>query len=163
MENQPTIRNKIVKTLYSNRITSQNKRIHTPPLSPPFKVGLFVVFFRQLEQWHNLAKLYLLKCEVSQLILSPSDCRLKNFNMNIIFNHNINLSPPQRLPMGIAIKNIAILNNSEYCGQSFMHFLFAHFQNLRLQHKNASIEERDCMPSTLNKQKNPLIPNFFQA
>ena len=25
--------------LYSNRVTSENKRIRTPPLSPPFKVG----------------------------------------------------------------------------------------------------------------------------
>ena len=33
----------IVETLYSNRVTSANKRIRTPPLSPPFKVGVFVV------------------------------------------------------------------------------------------------------------------------
>ena len=112
MENQPTIHNKIVETLYSNRITSENKRIHTPPLSPPFKGGVFVVFFRSLEQRHSiLPKLYfpLLKCKVPQLILSPSDCRLKNFNMNIIFTRNISLSPLQRLPMGIPIKNIAII------------------------------------------------------
>ena len=38
------IGNKIVETLYSNRVTSENKGIHTPPLSPPFKVGVFVVF-----------------------------------------------------------------------------------------------------------------------
>ena len=31
----PTIGDKIVETLYSNRITSENKRIHTPPLPPP--------------------------------------------------------------------------------------------------------------------------------
>ena len=37
---------KIVETLYSNRLTSENKRIHTPPLSPPFKVGEFLVFCR---------------------------------------------------------------------------------------------------------------------
>ena len=111
MENVPTIGDKIVETFFSNRMTSENKRICTPPLSPPFKVGVFVVFFRYLERWHSIAKLYfpLLKCEVSQLILSPSDCRLKNFNMNIIFTRNINLSTPQRLPMGIPIKNIAII------------------------------------------------------
>jgi len=40
----PTIADKIVETLYSNRVTSENKRIHTPPLPPPFKVGVFVVF-----------------------------------------------------------------------------------------------------------------------
>ena len=34
----------IVETLYSNRVTSENIRIHSPPLSPPFKVGVFVVF-----------------------------------------------------------------------------------------------------------------------
>ena len=39
-----TIGDKIVETLYSNRVTSENKRIHTPALSPPFKVGVFVVF-----------------------------------------------------------------------------------------------------------------------
>ena len=38
-----TIADKIVET-YSNRVTSENRRIHTPPLSPPFKVGVFVVF-----------------------------------------------------------------------------------------------------------------------
>ena len=42
----PTIGDKTVETLYSNRVTSENKRIHTPPLSPPFKVGVFVVFYR---------------------------------------------------------------------------------------------------------------------
>ena len=31
---------------HSNRVTSENKRIHTPPPSPPFKVGVFVVFYR---------------------------------------------------------------------------------------------------------------------
>ena len=44
--NQPTIGDKIVETLYLNRVTSENKRIRTPPLSPPFKVGVFVVFYR---------------------------------------------------------------------------------------------------------------------
>ena len=39
-----TISNKIVETLYTNRVTSENITIHTPPLSPPFKVGVFVVF-----------------------------------------------------------------------------------------------------------------------
>ena len=42
----PSIGDKIVETLYLNRITSENKRIRTPPLSPPFKVGVFVVFYR---------------------------------------------------------------------------------------------------------------------
>ena len=43
-----TIGDKIVDTLYSNRITLENKRIHTPSLSPPFKVGVFVVFYSSL-------------------------------------------------------------------------------------------------------------------
>ena len=30
--------------------------------------------------------------------------RLKNFNLNITFTRNVNLSPPQRLLMGIQIK-----------------------------------------------------------
>ena len=40
------IGDKIVETLYSNRVTSENIRIHAHPwtLSPPFKVGVFVVF-----------------------------------------------------------------------------------------------------------------------
>ena len=38
-----TIGDKIVETLYSNRVTLENKRIRTPLLSPPFKVGVFVV------------------------------------------------------------------------------------------------------------------------
>ena len=38
-----TIGYKLVETLYLNRVTSANKRIRTPPLSPPFKVGVFVV------------------------------------------------------------------------------------------------------------------------
>ena len=42
----PTIGDKIVETLYLNRVTLENKRIRTPPLSPPFKVGVFVVFYR---------------------------------------------------------------------------------------------------------------------
>ena len=41
-----TIGDKIVETLYLTRVTSENKRIRTPPLSPPFKVGVFVVFYR---------------------------------------------------------------------------------------------------------------------
>ena len=50
-----TIGDKTVETLYSNRVTLENKRIHTPPLSPPFKVGVFVVFYRYLEERHNIA------------------------------------------------------------------------------------------------------------
>ena len=41
----PTIGDESVETLYLNRVTSENKRISTPPLSPPFKVGVFVVFY----------------------------------------------------------------------------------------------------------------------
>ena len=40
-----TIGDKIVETLYSNRVTLENKRIHTPSLSPLFKVGAFAVFY----------------------------------------------------------------------------------------------------------------------
>ena len=52
----PTIRDKTVETLFLNRIISENKRIRTPPLSPPFKVGVFVVFYRQLEKGYNIAR-----------------------------------------------------------------------------------------------------------
>ena len=52
----PTIRDKAVESLFLNRIISENKRIRTPPLSPPFKVGVFVVFYRQLEKGHNIAQ-----------------------------------------------------------------------------------------------------------
>ena len=41
-----TIGDKIVETSYSHRVTSENKRICTPPLTPPFKVGVIVVFYR---------------------------------------------------------------------------------------------------------------------
>ena len=41
-----TIGDKIVATLYLNRVISEKKRIRTPPLSPPFKVGVLVVFYR---------------------------------------------------------------------------------------------------------------------
>ena len=41
-----TIGDKIVEPFYLNRVTSENKRIRTPPLSPPFKVAVFVVFYR---------------------------------------------------------------------------------------------------------------------
>ena len=34
------VSDKIVET-YSSRVTSESVRIHTPPLSPPFKVGVF--------------------------------------------------------------------------------------------------------------------------
>ena len=30
----------------SNGVTSENKRMRTHSLSPPFKVGMFVVFYR---------------------------------------------------------------------------------------------------------------------
>ena len=50
-----SIGDKIVGTLYLNRVVSENKGIRTPPLSPPCKVGVFVVFYRQLEQGHNIA------------------------------------------------------------------------------------------------------------
>ena len=36
---QATIGDKIVETLYSNRVTSENKVIYPPSPSPPFKVG----------------------------------------------------------------------------------------------------------------------------
>ena len=39
MGNVPTIGDKIVETLCSNRMTSENKRIWTPPLSPHSKLG----------------------------------------------------------------------------------------------------------------------------
>ena len=52
----PTIGDKIVETLFLNRVISENKRIRTPPLSPPFNVGVFVVFYRQLEKGHNIAQ-----------------------------------------------------------------------------------------------------------
>jgi len=43
----PVVGDKIVETLYSNRVTLENKIIHTPPLPlAPFKVGVFVVFYR---------------------------------------------------------------------------------------------------------------------
>ena len=46
----------VTKLLLSNRVTSENKRIHTPPSSPPFKVEVFLVLIsRQLEQRHNIA------------------------------------------------------------------------------------------------------------
>ena len=38
--NLPTIGDKIVEKLYLNRVILENKRIRTPPLSPPFKVCL---------------------------------------------------------------------------------------------------------------------------
>ena len=53
---QTTIGDKIVETLYLNRVVSENKGIRTPPLSPPLKVGVFVVFYRQLEQGYNIAR-----------------------------------------------------------------------------------------------------------
>ena len=43
---EATIGDKIVETLYVKRVTSENKRTRTPPLSTPFKVGVFVVFYR---------------------------------------------------------------------------------------------------------------------
>ena len=52
---QFTIGDKIVETLSSNGITSKNKTIRTPPPSRPLKVGVFLVFNRQLEQRHNVA------------------------------------------------------------------------------------------------------------
>ena len=50
-----TIGDKMFETLYANRVTSENKRIHTPPSSPPLKGGVFVVFHWYLQQWHNIA------------------------------------------------------------------------------------------------------------
>ena len=39
-----TIGDKINDTLSSNGLPLESKTIHTPPPSPPFKVGVFVVF-----------------------------------------------------------------------------------------------------------------------
>ena len=53
-----TIGDKIVETLYSNGVTSENKKIHTfPPSRPPFESGVpaFIVFYRYLEQRQNIA------------------------------------------------------------------------------------------------------------
>ena len=41
-----TISDEIVETLHSNWVTPKNKRIHTPRLSFPFKVGVIAVFYR---------------------------------------------------------------------------------------------------------------------
>ena len=46
-----TISKKIVETLSSNRVTSEHKKLNTPLPSPP--VGVFVLYYRQLEQQHN--------------------------------------------------------------------------------------------------------------
>ena len=46
---------KLLRHLFFNRVISE-KRIRTPPLSPPFKVGVFAVFYRQLGQGHNIAR-----------------------------------------------------------------------------------------------------------
>ena len=68
----PTSGDKIVETL-----CSENKRICTPALSPPFKVGVLVVFYRQLEHRHNIAwrglgrKSYIPSFEVSKTLKSP--------------------------------------------------------------------------------------------
>ena len=48
-----SIGDKIVPTLYSNRVILENKRIRAPPLSPPFKVGVFVVFYRRNIAWRG--------------------------------------------------------------------------------------------------------------
>ena len=40
VSNISTIGDKTVETLYSNRVTSEKEKFHTPPLSPPFKVGI---------------------------------------------------------------------------------------------------------------------------
>ena len=40
VSNISTISNKTVETVYSNRVTSEKEKFHTPPLSPPFKVGI---------------------------------------------------------------------------------------------------------------------------
>ena len=52
------IGNKTFETVYSNSVTSENKTIHPPPPPTSFvhsKLGYFVVFYRQLEQQHNIA------------------------------------------------------------------------------------------------------------
>ena len=41
-----TTGDKIGETSYSHRVTSENKRIRTPSLTHPFKVGVIVVFYR---------------------------------------------------------------------------------------------------------------------
>ena len=46
VSNISTIGDKTVETLYSNRVTSEKEKFHTPPLSPLFKVGIFVVFYK---------------------------------------------------------------------------------------------------------------------
>ena len=45
------------QTVYSNSVTSENKTIHPPPPTSfvHSKLGYFVVFYRQLEQQHNIA------------------------------------------------------------------------------------------------------------
>jgi len=40
------IGDKIVEALSSTGATSQNKTIHTSSAAPPYKVGVFVVFYR---------------------------------------------------------------------------------------------------------------------
>ena len=53
---ETTIGDKIFETLYSNRVTSENKIIHIPPLRLPLhsKLGCLVSFYRWLEQRQTL-------------------------------------------------------------------------------------------------------------
>ena len=51
-----TIGDKIVETLFLNRVISENKRIRTPPLSPSFKVGVFVVFYAARTRAQHIAQ-----------------------------------------------------------------------------------------------------------
>ena len=52
---EPTIRDKIIETLHSNRVTSENKRIISTPLPSTLQNGVFIVFYRKIEQQHNIA------------------------------------------------------------------------------------------------------------
>ena len=88
-----TVGDKIVKTLYSNRITSENKRIRTPPVPLHSKLGCLLfslgssnigrtlhcmkgmggenLYFLLLKSVKRKKAQLRAKCEVSQLILSP--------------------------------------------------------------------------------------------
>ena len=50
VSNISTIGDKTVETLYSDRVTSEKEKFHTPPLPPPFKVGIFVFFYLTVAQ-----------------------------------------------------------------------------------------------------------------
>ena len=99
---QATIGNQIVDTLSLNGVSFREQNNPHPTLSPPFKVGVFVVFYKKLDQWHNVAYKWYGEAKNSFSLLELAKCQKgplgKSVSTNFVTNVANNSEVHQNIP-----------------------------------------------------------------